>query len=136
MSVLALAETLIARPSVTPDDAGCLDLICQRLAPLGFVFERFDNNGVSNLWARLGTEGKLICFAGHTDVVPTGPHNEWHSNPFAPEVRDGYVYGRGSEDIKSSIASFVVAVERLVEQQRLASTNCAATPSPSVPLRR
>lgn len=122
MSVLALAEALIARPSVTPDDAGCLDLICERLATMGFVFERFDHNGVSNLWARLGDSGKVICFAGHTDVVPTGPHREWHSNPFAPAVRDGYLYGRGAADMKSSIAAFVVAVERVV-QQRVASTN-------------
>lgn len=133
MSVLALAETLIARPSVTPDDAGCLDLICQRLAPLGFVFERFDNNGVSNLWARLGTEGKLICFAGHTDVVPTGPHSEWHSNPFAPVVRDGYLYGRGAADMKSSIAAFVVAVENL-HRQRVASTKSQSSGQNSIAL--
>ncbi len=117
MTVLSLAQTLIARPSVTPDDAGCLELITERLQPLGFVFERFDNNGVSNLWARLGTEGKVICFAGHTDVVPTGPHAEWHSNPFSPEVRDGYLYGRGAADMKSSIAACVVAIERLVERR-------------------
>jgi succinyl-diaminopimelate desuccinylase len=122
VDVLALAQALIARPSVTPDDAGCLDLICERLAPMGFVFERFDNNGVSNLWARLGSSGKLICFAGHTDVVPTGPHVEWHSNPFAPEVRDGYLYGRGAADMKSSIAAFVVALENL-HRRRVAGTN-------------
>ena len=121
-SVLALAQRLIARPSVTPDDAGCLELVTERLAPLGFVFERFDNNGVSNLWARLGTAGKVICFAGHTDVVPTGPHGEWRSNPFAPEVRDGYLYGRGAADMKSSIAACVVAIERLVKH-RPVSTN-------------
>lgn len=117
MSVLSLAQTLIERPSVTPDDAGCLELITERLVPLGFEIERFDNNGVSNLWARLGTEGKVICFAGHTDVVPTGPHAEWHSNPFAPEVRDGYLYGRGAADMKSSLAACVVAIERLVERR-------------------
>ena len=132
MSVLSLAQALIARPSVTPDDAGCLEIITERLAPLGFVFERFDNNGVSNLWARLGTAGKVICFAGHTDVVPTGPHSEWHSNPFAPEVRDGYLYGRGAADMKSSIAACVVAVERIVEQRRRSSLS----PSPSIPLPR
>ena len=136
MSVLALAETLIARPSVTPDDAGCLDLICQRLAPLGFVFERFDNNGVSNLWATLGNpenSGKIICFAGHTDVVPTGPHSEWHSNPFAPVVRDGYLYGRGAADMKSSIAAFVVAVENL-HRQRVASTKSQSSGQNSIAL--
>ncbi|MBP6280109.1 MAG: succinyl-diaminopimelate desuccinylase, partial [Rhodocyclaceae bacterium] len=136
VSVLALAETLIARPSVTPDDAGCLDLICQRLAPLGFVFERFDNNGVSNLWATLGNpenSGKIICFAGHTDVVPTGPHSEWHSNPFAPVVRDGYLYGRGAADMKSSIAAFVVAVENL-HRQRVASTKSQSSGQNSIAL--
>ncbi len=117
MSVLSLAQTLIERPSVTPDDAGCLDLITERLRPLGFVFERVDNNGVSNLWARLGTEGKVICFAGHTDVVPTGPHAEWHSNPFTPEVREGYLYGRGAADMKSSLAACVIAIERVVERR-------------------
>ena len=122
MSVLALAQALIARPSVTPNDAGCLDLIRQRLEPLGFVFERFDNNGVSNLWARLGESGKLICFAGHTDVVPTGPLDEWRSNPFEPAIRDAYLYGRGAADMKSSIAACVVAIERMM-QQRVTSTN-------------
>ncbi|MBK9521113.1 MAG: succinyl-diaminopimelate desuccinylase [Rhodocyclaceae bacterium] len=117
VSVLSLAQTLIERPSVTPDDAGCLDLITERLRPLGFVFERVDNNGVSNLWARLGTEGKVICFAGHTDVVPTGPHAEWHSNPFTPEVREGYLYGRGAADMKSSLAACVIAIERVVERR-------------------
>ena len=121
MSVLDLTQALIARPSVTPDDAGCIDLIAARLAPLGFVFERFDSNGVSNLWARLGTKGKVICFAGHTDVVPTGPLTQWHSNPFTPEIRDGYLYGRGAADMKSSIAACVVAIERIHE--RIASTN-------------
>ena len=122
MSVLELAQSLIARPSVTPHDAGCLDLICLRLAPLGFVFERFDNNGVSNLWARLGESGKLVCFAGHTDVVPTGPLSEWRSNPFEPMIRDGYLYGRGAADMKSSIAACVVAIERTI-QRRVTATN-------------
>jgi succinyl-diaminopimelate desuccinylase len=121
VGVLALAQALIERPSVTPDDAGCLDLIAERLAPLGFVFERFDNNGVSNLWARLGTAGKVICFAGHTDVVPTGPLTQWSSDPFKPEIRDGYLYGRGAADMKTSIAACIVAIERIHE--RIASTN-------------
>jgi succinyl-diaminopimelate desuccinylase len=82
MSVLEKASALIARPSVTPDDAGCLDLIASWLVPLGFRIERIDAGGVSNLWARRGTGGKLICFAGHTDVVPTGPLEQWTSPPF------------------------------------------------------
>jgi succinyl-diaminopimelate desuccinylase len=116
MPTLSLARELIARPSVTPDDAGCLDLLAQRLAPLGFEFERIDAGGVSNLWARRGNSGRLICFAGHTDVVPTGPLERWTSPPFAPTVRDGHLYGRGAADMKSSIAAFVVAMERLLSR--------------------
>lgn len=112
--VRPLAEALIARPSITPDDAGCLDLIGTRLQALGFVLERIDSNGVSNLWARRGTTAPLLCFAGHTDVVPTGPREQWHSDPFTPTVRDGLLYGRGAADMKSSLAAFVVAIERFV----------------------
>ncbi|MDP2824826.1 MAG: succinyl-diaminopimelate desuccinylase [Sulfuritalea sp.] len=121
MPVLEKARALIARPSVTPEDAGCLDLIASWLIPLGFRIERIDAGGVSNLWARRDPEGKpagrLICFAGHTDVVPTGPLEQWTSPPFAPTVRDGYLYGRGAADMKSSIAACVVAVERLVSRR-------------------
>ena len=113
-STLELARQLIARRSVTPEDAGCLDLVAERLSPLGFRLERMDRNGVSNLWARLGTEGPLLCFAGHTDVVPPGPREAWRSDPFVPEERDGMLYGRGAADMKSSIAAFVTAVERFV----------------------
>lgn len=109
-----LAEALIARPSLTPQDAGCLDLICARLKPLGFTLERIDSNGVSNLWARRGAAAPLLCFAGHTDVVPTGPLDQWQSDPFAPTIRDGFLYGRGAADMKSSLAAFVVAIERFV----------------------
>ncbi len=113
-SVQSLVEALIARPSVTPNDSGCLDLIADRLAQIGFRLERFDAAGVSNLWARRGTAAPLLCFAGHSDVVPTGPLDEWHSDPFKPTIRDGVLYGRGATDMKSSLAAFVVAIERFV----------------------
>ena len=111
---LDLTRALIARPSVTPEDAGCLDLIAARLTPLGFVCERIDGGGVSNLWARRGTAAPLVVFAGHTDVVPTGPLDAWASNPFEPTERDGMLFGRGAADMKSSLAAFVTAIEAFV----------------------
>ena len=117
---LELAQALIARRSLTPDDAGCLDLIAARLAPLGFVCERIDHHGqatVSNLWARRGRAAPLLCFAGHTDVVPTGPIDAWHSDPFVPEIRAGLLYGRGAADMKSSLAAMVVAIGRFVAER-------------------
>jgi len=120
MSTLELAQQLIARPSLTPDDAGCLELIAARLAPLGFVCERMDSEGAprtSNLWARRGTASPLICFAGHTDVVPAGPLDAWQSDPFRPEIRGGKLYGRGAADMKSSLAAMVVAAQRFVAAQ-------------------
>ncbi|NJD25474.1 MAG: succinyl-diaminopimelate desuccinylase [Betaproteobacteria bacterium] len=111
---LALARRLMACPSVTPDDAGCLDLIAGRLVPLGFAIERIDRNGVSNLWARRGTAAPLFVFAGHTDVVPTGPLEQWTSPPFVPEERAGMLYGRGAADMKSSIAAMLTATEAFV----------------------
>ena len=111
---LDLTRTLIARPSVTPEDAGCLELIAARLAPLGFVCERIDGGGVSNLWARRGTAAPVVVFAGHTDVVPTGPLDAWHSHPFEPTERDGMLFGRGAADMKSSLAAFVTAIEAFV----------------------
>ncbi len=131
---LHLAEQLIARPSVTPEDAGCLDLLGERLAPLGFALERMDSGPdsfrVSNLWAKRpaaqaaqGQEAiKTIVFAGHTDVVPTGPLEQWSSAPFTPTHRNGRLYGRGASDMKTSIAAFVVAVEEFL----------AATPDPRI----
>lgn len=109
-----LACELIRRPSQTPDDAGCLELICARLAPLGFVCERIDHGGVANLWARRGSARPLLCLAGHTDVVPPGPLAAWTSPPFEPTVRDGRLYGRGAADMKTSLAAFVTAVEAFV----------------------
>ena len=111
---LDLTRALIAHPSVTPEDAGCLDLIAARLTPLGFVCERIDGGGVSNLWARRGTAAPLVVFAGHTDVVPTGPLEAWASNPFEPTERDGMLFGRGAADMKSSLAAFVTAIEAFV----------------------
>ena len=108
---LDLARQIIARPSVTPDDAGCMEIIATRLAPLGFNIEYINRNGVTNLWARRGTSAPLFVFAGHTDVVPTGPLEKWTSPPFAPEIRDGMLYGRGTADMKSSVAASVTAVE-------------------------
>ncbi len=112
--VVAFACDLIARPSVTPDDAGCMELICARLGRLGFTFERMDSLGVSNLWARRGDRAPLFCFAGHTDVVPPGPAEHWHSPPFEPTLRSGLLIGRGAADMKSAIAAFVVAVENFL----------------------
>ncbi len=105
---------LISRASVTPADAGCQDLIAERLAPLGFVAETMAAGGTTNLWLRRGTEAPVFAFAGHTDVVPTGPLEAWVSPPFAPTVRDGRLYGRGASDMKSSLAAFVIAAEEFV----------------------
>ena len=113
-NVFDLACELIARPSVTPDDAGCQQLLARRLEAVGFRCESMVFDDVTNLWARRGTDGPLLIFAGHTDVVPTGPIERWERDPFAPDVRDGMLYGRGAADMKTSIAAFVVAVEEFV----------------------
>ena len=110
-----LAVELLKRRSLTPDDAGCHDLIASRLQKLGFHIERHHHNGVDNLWARRGHTAPLVCFAGHSDVVPTGPLERWHSDPFEPTVRDGQLYARGAADMKTSLAAFVTATERFVE---------------------
>jgi len=110
LTTLELTQALIARPSVTPDDAGCQELLKEQLAPLGFRFETIARNGVTNLWARRGDEGPLVCFAGHTDVVPTGPREKWDSDPFVPTIRDGKLFGRGAADMKGSLAAFVTGI--------------------------
>jgi succinyl-diaminopimelate desuccinylase len=111
---LEITADLLRRPSISPDDHGCLDVVAARLAPLGFHVERLKFGPVDNLWARLGTGSPVLCFAGHTDVVPTGPREEWHTDPFEPVVRDGVLYGRGAADMKSSLAAMVTATERFV----------------------
>ena len=111
---LELARELISRRSITPNDAGCQEIIIGRLKPLGFVCERFERNGVTNLWARHGTAKPIVCFAGHTDVVPTGPLDKWHTDPFLPSERDGKIYGRGAADMKTGVAAFVTATEAFV----------------------
>jgi succinyl-diaminopimelate desuccinylase len=111
---LELARDLIARPSLTPDDAGCQRMMAERLAVLGFRIEHLRFNGVDNLWARRGDARPLFVFAGHTDVVPTGPVGKWHSPPFEPTLRDGMLYGRGAADMKGSLAAMVTACERFV----------------------
>lgn len=111
-----LTRELIARASVTPNDAGCQEVLRQRLVHVGFEVESMRFGDVDNLWARRGKAAPLVCFAGHTDVVPTGPLDQWQSDPFKPEVRDGVLYGRGAADMKSSIAAFVTAAERFVTE--------------------
>jgi succinyl-diaminopimelate desuccinylase len=111
---LDLARQIMSCASVTPEDAGCMTIITERLEPLGFVIEFINRNGVTNLWARRGETAPLFVFAGHTDVVPTGPLEKWSSPPFAPEIRDGMLYGRGAADMKSSLAASVTAVEAFV----------------------
>ena len=117
LGALELAQDLIRRRSVTPEDAGCQELVAARLAAAGFRCEPIRCGSVTNLWARRGNARPLLCFAGHTDVVPTGPLAEWHSEPFTPTVRDGRLYGRGAADMKSSIAAFVVAAEAFVRER-------------------
>jgi succinyl-diaminopimelate desuccinylase len=110
-ATLGLTRELISRRSITPKDEGCQTLLGERLARLGFKVEPVRRGDVANLWARRGSSAPLICFVGHTDVVPTGPLDQWHSDPFVPTERDGKLFGRGAADMKTSIAAFVVAVE-------------------------
>ena len=113
-ATLQLTQQLIARPSLTPLDEGCLHIIGLRLEKIGFKLEMIRCGEVDNLWARRGNSGKLLCFAGHTDVVPTGPLDKWHSDPFTPTIRDGMLYGRGAADMKGSLAAFVTSIEKFV----------------------
>ncbi|GAB2482948.1 succinyl-diaminopimelate desuccinylase [Comamonas humi] len=129
---LQLTEQLISRPSITPSDEGCLEMIAELLAPCGFVCERIDSGPddfrVSNLWAKRSAAAagaKTLVFVGHTDVVPTGPLEQWSSPPFVPTHKDGKLYGRGTSDMKTSIAAFVVAVEEFIAAQPQAPLNIA-----------
>ncbi len=112
---LSLTQELIALSSVTPQDKGCQDRLTELLSPLGFTCETIQSGEVTNLWARKGTVQPLLVFAGHTDVVPTGPVDQWQSPPFQPTLRDGKLYGRGASDMKTSIAAMVVAVEEFLQ---------------------
>ncbi len=115
--VLELAKDLIARKSVTPEDGGCQRLLARRLSAAGFHCESIVCGEVTNLWARRAAARPLVCFAGHTDVVPPGPLSEWRSDPFVPTIRDGRLYGRGAADMKSSIAAFVLAAEAFATER-------------------
>jgi succinyl-diaminopimelate desuccinylase len=116
---LELACELIQRPSVTPDDQGCQKLLAARLEALGFRIESLRFGEVDNLWARYGSDAPLFVFAGHTDVVPPGPLEEWSSNPFQPSIRHGQLYGRGAADMKGSIAAMVTACERFLADHKV-----------------
>lgn len=112
---LKLAKALIARRSLTPDDAGCQEILIERLQKLGFHIERMRFGNVDNLWARRGIDSPVVVFAGHTDVVPSGPAESWFSPPFEPTIRDNMLFGRGAADMKTSIAAFITAIEAFVE---------------------
>ena len=116
---LELAQQLIQRPSITPLDEGCQELIAKRLTAIGFSVETLQFEDVTNLWATLGSSGPLFVFAGHTDVVPTGPQNNWQYPPFSATVADGFLHGRGAADMKGSIAAMVTAVERFLAVSEL-----------------
>jgi succinyl-diaminopimelate desuccinylase len=123
--VLELTKALVGRASITPEDAGCQELMIGRLESLGFRIERMRFGEVDNFWARLGDRGPLLCFAGHTDVVPTGPVDAWQSAPFVPTVRDGSLWGRGTADMKASLAAMVVACEEFLADSRPLSGSIA-----------
>ncbi|MCF7981597.1 MAG: succinyl-diaminopimelate desuccinylase [Pseudomonadales bacterium] len=114
--VLALTKALISKPSVTPNDQGCQELMIERLENIGFTIERLPFGEVDNFWAIRGESGPILAFAGHTDVVPAGPIEHWSSPPFEPTIRDGYLYGRGAADMKGSLAAMIVAAEQFIRQ--------------------
>ncbi len=114
-ATLELACELIARRSLTPDDAGCQEILIEKLEKLGFVIERMRFGNVDNFWARRGSSSPVVVFAGHTDVVPSGPEESWFSPPFEPTIRDGMLYGRGAADMKTSIAAFITAIEAFIK---------------------
>ncbi len=113
---LELAKDLISRRSNTPEDAGCQEVMIKRLEPLGFKIERMRFGDVDNFYARRGNSGPLLVFAGHTDVVPTGPVEKWHTSPFEPTIKDGMLYGRGAADMKTSCAAFITSIEEFVAE--------------------
>ena len=113
---LSLAKQLIAEASVTPDDKQCQAILAERLQKIGFTIETMHFGNTQNIWARRGSEAPLLCFAGHTDVVPSGPVEKWDSPPFVPTERNARLYGRGAADMKTSIACFVTACERFVAE--------------------
>lgn len=113
-STIALTKELISRASITPEDAGCQKLMTERLAAIGFQIEHLRFDDVDNFWAIRGDSGPILCFAGHTDVVPSGPESNWQTPPFEPTIKDGMLYGRGAADMKGSLAAMVVAVEQFV----------------------
>ena len=115
-STITLAKQLISRVSVTPEDAGCQKLMTDRLAAIGFEIHNLRFEDVDNFWAIRGDSGPILCFAGHTDVVPSGPESSWQSPPFEPTIQDGMLYGRGAADMKGSLAAMVVAVEQFVAE--------------------
>lgn len=112
---IELLKAMIRRQSVTPDDAGCQSMMIERLEPLGFRCETLQFGDVTNLWARLGDARPVLCFAGHTDVVPPGPLDDWETDPFEPVEKDGLLYGRGAADMKAGLAAMLVAIERFLE---------------------
>lgn len=122
-----LTEALIRRPSITPEDEGCQGLLIERLQKLGFHIDKMRFGEVDNFWARLGTTGPLLVFAGHTDVVPTGPIEDWSSHPFTPTLRNHYLYGRGAADMKASLAAFITAIEAYLSHHKSQGTALAGS---------
>jgi succinyl-diaminopimelate desuccinylase len=123
----ALTVQLMQIPSVTPDDKGCNQVMIDRLAALGFTIETMRFGNVNNFWARYGQSGPVLCFAGHTDVVPSGPEEKWSSPPFEPAIRDGYLYGRGAADMKGSLAAMITACEAVINKTQTSNQELAGS---------